>query len=173
MSAKKVNTNITTSSMLGSSSSTTASAGRDLYNRNSLDYINTRAGNRNDNDADMDGSGSPKYHGSSAGIGIGRTFGAATSATALTMTDNQKQAVLLLVVSLAIYVACQFDATFTFLIPEKAALDQDNSSGGGPPPGTHIQMIAVLGERNSGTRWTSSHLTDCFNDTIEVSSYVL
>lgn len=66
------------------------------------------------------------------------------------MSDNQKQAVILLVLSAIIYAACQFDNTFSLLvIPEDVE---------GPKPGTHIAMIALLGERNSGTRWTSRYV---------------
>ena len=124
-----------------------------------LDDMNTNTADHNNMELGSNLPGSPKYHGST---GLVRTFNV--------MTDNQKQGILLLVLSAVIYVACQFDATFTYLIPQKAALLQaEEEEMDGPPPGTNIQMIALLGERNSGTRWTSSHLVDCFNDTIEVS----
>jgi len=148
-----------------SSSSSIALPRQSLDNKNNnnllLDDINTNITGDNGNNMELGNStpGSPKYHGIAS---LGRTLHA--------MTDNQKQAVLLLVLSAVIYVACQFDATFNYLIPQKAALllVQEEEELDGPPPGTNIQMIALLGERNSGTRWTSSHLVDCFNDTIEV-----
>jgi hypothetical protein len=73
------------------------------------------------------------------------------------MTDNQKQAIVLLVLSAIIYIACQFDTTFSFLIPESATNGGrvDDNTIEGPKPDTNIVMIALLGERNSGTRWTS------------------
>jgi hypothetical protein len=36
-----------------------------------------------------------------------------------------------------------------------------------------IEELSIIGERNSGTRWMSSHLKDCFNDTILVRHYLV
>lgn len=78
-----------------------------------------------------------------------------------TMTSHQKQALVLLILSIIIYAACQFDATKNMMVStaEETA---------GPKKGTEIKMISLLGERNSGTRWTSSHLEECFSHAIEV-----
>jgi hypothetical protein len=35
-------------------------------------------------------------------------------------------------------------------------------------PYSEIREISVIGERNSGTRWTVSHLSKCFNHTLKV-----
>lgn len=35
-----------------------------------------------------------------------------------------------------------------------------------------IEELSIIGERNSGTRWMSSHLNDCFNGTILVRHYL-
>lgn len=39
---------------------------------------------------------------------------------------------------------------------------------GGDQPVNNIQAIAILGERNSGTRWLWTHLNECFNHSIPV-----
>eukprot|EP00533_Pseudo-nitzschia_delicatissima_P001735 CAMPEP_0116084454 /NCGR_PEP_ID=MMETSP0327-20121206/3810_1 /TAXON_ID=44447 /ORGANISM="Pseudo-nitzschia delicatissima, Strain B596" /LENGTH=304 /DNA_ID=CAMNT_0003575399 /DNA_START=39 /DNA_END=950 /DNA_ORIENTATION=- len=75
------------------------------------------------------------------------------------LTGHQKQAFVLLILSVIIFVACQFDATKEMMVP----MEED-----GPKEGAEIKMIALLGERNSGTRWTSSHLEECFGHAIEV-----
>mmetsp|Transcript_13176 Transcript_13176/g.27252 ORF Transcript_13176/g.27252 Transcript_13176/m.27252 type:complete len:314 (-) Transcript_13176:537-1478(-) len=75
------------------------------------------------------------------------------------LTGYQKQAIVLLILSVIIFVACQFDATKEMMVPMEEA---------GPKEGAEIKMIALLGERNSGTRWTSSHLEECFGHAIEV-----
>jgi len=75
-------------------------------------------------------------------------------------SNYQKQALALFSLSLIIYTACQFDATKNLLVPMEEKV--------GPKRGTDIKMIALLGERNSGTRWTSSHLEECFSHAIEV-----
>jgi hypothetical protein len=62
------------------------------------------------------------------------------------LTDHHKQGLILIMLSAIIYLACQFDAPLKFGIPEDIE---------GPKPTTKIQMIALIGERNSGTRWTS------------------
>lgn len=31
-----------------------------------------------------------------------------------------------------------------------------------------IQELSILGERNSGTKWTARHLTECFNHSLQV-----
>jgi hypothetical protein len=36
------------------------------------------------------------------------------------------------------------------------------------PQRTTIQQISILGERNSGTRWTFDHISECFNYSIPV-----
>ena len=66
------------------------------------------------------------------------------------LTEHQKQAVILLVLSAVIYIACQFDTTMNLFLPSLPEPVQE-----GPTPDTHIAMIALLGERNSGTRWTT------------------
>lgn len=76
------------------------------------------------------------------------------------LTSHQKQAIFLLLLSIIIYATCQFDATKNLMVPKEETL--------GPKRGTEIKMIALLGERNSGTRWTTSHLEECFSHAIEV-----
>lgn len=66
------------------------------------------------------------------------------------ITEHQKQAIILIVLSAVIYIACQFDATLNLFLPE---IDEEVDEG--PKPDTHVAMIALLGERNSGTRWTT------------------
>jgi hypothetical protein len=66
------------------------------------------------------------------------------------ITEHQKQAIILIVLSAVIYIACQFDTTMNLFLPELPESVEE-----GPKPDTHIAMIALLGERNSGTRWTT------------------
>jgi hypothetical protein len=65
------------------------------------------------------------------------------------------------------------------LMSEEVASSNSNaistsSSGGKHDPDNNsnmyskIKQISVIGERNSGTRWTVSHLTNCFNHTLTV-----
>ena len=75
-------------------------------------------------------------------------------------TGHQKQAIALLLLSVMIYAACQFEATKNMMVPKEENV--------GPKEGAEIKMISLLGERNSGTRWTSSHLEECFSHAIEV-----
>lgn len=35
-----------------------------------------------------------------------------------------------------------------------------------------IRQISLIGERNSGTRWSWQHLSECFNHSIPVSSFL-
>lgn len=65
-----------------------------------------------------------------------------------TIVEHQKQAIVLLILSAIIYIACQFDSTMNFLVPTEEKLQ-------GPKASSTISMIALLGERNSGTRWTT------------------
>jgi hypothetical protein len=65
------------------------------------------------------------------------------------ITDHQRQAIILLVLSAIIYIACQFDSTLNYVVPSEEKILE------GPKPGTKVAMISLLGERNSGTRWTS------------------
>mmetsp|Transcript_55445 Transcript_55445/g.61882 ORF Transcript_55445/g.61882 Transcript_55445/m.61882 type:complete len:96 (-) Transcript_55445:3079-3366(-) len=81
----------------------------------------------------------------------------------ISITDHQKQAVVLLFLSAIIYTACQFDSTLNLVVPSEEKLE-------GPKPGKKVTMISLLGERNSGTRWTSDHLKECFQHAIEVQS---
>jgi len=67
----------------------------------------------------------------------------------ISITDHQKQAIILLVLSAIIYIACQFDSTLNYVVPSEEKILE------GPKPGTKVAMISLLGERNSGTRWTS------------------
>jgi len=67
---------------------------------------------------------------------------------AIMITDHQKQAIVLLLLSAIIYAACQFDATLNLVASSEEKLE-------GPKPGTKVAMISLIGERNSGTRWTS------------------
>lgn len=86
-------------------------------------------------------------HGANGGSnGHGKSHPPNTTPHGNRMTDHQKQGIILLLLSAIIYVACQFDATLKFVVPEDVE---------GPKPTTNIQMIALIGERNSGTRWTS------------------
>ena len=76
------------------------------------------------------------------------------------LTEHQKQGLILLVLSAVIYAACQFDATLNFFVsPPLLALNNNEDINyndiEGPRPDTHVAMIALLGERNSGTRWTT------------------
>jgi hypothetical protein len=71
-----------------------------------------------------------------------------TRTSRTTMTEHQKQAILLIVLSFVIFAATQLETTMNWIVP----LPQDDE---GPKPDTKIAMIALLGERNSGTRWTS------------------
>mmetsp|Transcript_21495 Transcript_21495/g.40134 ORF Transcript_21495/g.40134 Transcript_21495/m.40134 type:complete len:147 (+) Transcript_21495:162-602(+) len=83
------------------------------------------------------------------------------------LTEHQKQAIILMVLSLVIYAACQFETTLNFMVAP--SIDAATAAQiEGPKPDTHIAMIALLGERNSGTRWTTDHLIECFNHSIEV-----
>ena len=75
-------------------------------------------------------------------------------------TNQHKQAIVLLILSAMIYIACQLDATKEMMVPVEET--------SGPKKGAEIKMISLLGERNSGTRWTSSHLEECFSHAIEV-----
>jgi hypothetical protein len=68
----------------------------------------------------------------------------------ISITDHQRQAIILLFLSAIIYIACQFDSTLNYVVPSEEKILE------GPKPGTKVAMIALLGERNSGTRWTSS-----------------
>jgi hypothetical protein len=67
------------------------------------------------------------------------------------MNEHQKQGLILIVLSAVIFGAFQFESTLNWIVPP--AVERDNPEG--PKPGTHVAMIALLGERNSGTRWTS------------------
>jgi hypothetical protein len=62
------------------------------------------------------------------------------------LTDHHKEGLILIMLSAIIYLACQFYDPLNFVIPEDVE---------GPKPTTKIKMIALIGERNSGTRWTS------------------
>lgn len=64
------------------------------------------------------------------------------------MTEHQKQAILLIFLSVVIFAATQMETTLSWMVPVPENDD-------GPKPDTHIAMIALLGERNSGTRWTT------------------
>jgi hypothetical protein len=64
------------------------------------------------------------------------------------LTEHQKQAILLIFLSVVIFVACQLETTRNWMVPMPV-------NDEGPKPDTHIAMIALLGERNSGTRWTT------------------
>uniref|UniRef100_A0A7S4AVU9 Uncharacterized protein n=1 Tax=Pseudo-nitzschia australis TaxID=44445 RepID=A0A7S4AVU9_9STRA len=93
-----------------------------------------------------------------------------SSSQLTTITNHQKQAIVLLVLSAIIYSACKFDATQNMRVnPTGIGTGRHEYNGAEvPKPGTEIKMIALLGERNSGTRWTSSHLEECFSHAIEV-----
>mmetsp|Transcript_2100 Transcript_2100/g.4256 ORF Transcript_2100/g.4256 Transcript_2100/m.4256 type:complete len:330 (-) Transcript_2100:1265-2254(-) len=93
-----------------------------------------------------------------------------SSSQLTTITNHQKQAIVLLVLSAIIYAACKFDVTLNMMV-DPAGIGtgrHEYDRAEGPKPGTEIKMIALLGERNSGTRWTSSHLDECFSHAIEV-----
>ncbi|KAL3917096.1 MAG: hypothetical protein SGILL_004871, partial [Bacillariaceae sp.] len=47
-------------------------------------------------------------------------------------TEHQKQAIILIVLSAVIYIACQFDATLNLFLPEIIEEVEE-----GPKPGTH------------------------------------
>jgi hypothetical protein len=76
------------------------------------------------------------------------------------MTDHQKQGLILLLLSAIIYLACQFETPLDFIMIPTAEKVKKNKIEG-PKPTTNIQMIALIGERNSGTRWTSEYVFDC------------
>jgi hypothetical protein len=81
------------------------------------------------------------------------------------LTEHQKQGLLLLVLSAVIYAACQFEATLNFVVsPPLLAANEDSYVDDieGPKPDTHVAMIALLGERNSGTRWTTEYVVVLF-----------
>lgn len=65
------------------------------------------------------------------------------------LSDHQKQGLILILLSAIIYLACQFEMP-DFVLPEAVE---------GPKPKAKIQMIALIGERNSGTRWTSEYVS--------------
>jgi hypothetical protein len=71
------------------------------------------------------------------------------------ITEHQKQAIILIVLSAVIYAACQFETTLNFVVPSIVDGNSNYEDIEGPRPDTHIAMIALLGERNSGTRWTT------------------
>jgi len=54
----------------------------------------------------------------------------------------------------------------TLIIPEMKPINKSS------PVSSSIRQISLLGERNSGTRWTYDHLSNCFNHSLLVENHL-
>eukprot|EP00980_Cylindrotheca_fusiformis_P019636 scaffold6821_cov127-Cylindrotheca_fusiformis.AAC.10 len=54
--------------------------------------------------------------------------------------------------------------------PESEGNHSTELEEGSKSSGTGVRQISILGERNSGTRWTFGHVGECFNHSIKVTT---
>lgn len=74
---------------------------------------------------------------------------------------------LMVVCAIFGYALCQFDMSMGSMQGASSLSANSLTSSTGQRP---ILQVSVLGERNSGTRWTWGHLSQCFNHSIEVKT---
>ncbi|CAJ1956501.1 unnamed protein product [Cylindrotheca closterium] len=62
------------------------------------------------------------------------------------------------------------DATGVTVVDVSSSSSSSDSAGGRTKAQQKIRQISIIGERNSGTRWTFGHLGRCFNHSIKVTT---